>query len=774
MLKIKAKGERGKGKVSSHQPPATSHAVPGAPNAGRRRFMTGAAGLTFGIALGVPPFLKSGEAAAQGPSTGSGQGAVKINQWVTLYTDGTVAIMSPACEMGQGSLTSLPRIVADEMHADWSKVRIVAAPPDDKLYGNPAFRYLQYTAGSASVTGYFNNLRQFAAQVRYVLMDNAARHWGVPLAELETEPNAVVHAKSGRRMGYGEIAAIAKIPAQAPQIEVEPVATARFRLVGTDVGRVDVPSKVNGSAKYSIDVQVPNMIYGTILREPMEGAAPQKIDDSAARAIEGVIKTVPLKYGVGVLAETPWAAMKAKNALKVEWSRSATGWGYSTEKGFQTFAAAGLDSQNNGVAWETKGDVPGTMKKASTVFEGEYRADYAYHAQMEPLNSVAAVSPAGDSVEVWVGTQSQTIAVTAVAQALAIPENRVKFNGMLLGGGFGRRGNRDVEFIVDSVLMSKAAGRPVKVIWTREDDVHAGRFRPLYVNRIRAGLDANNKIIAWHHRVVSDRVLAFMDPVRYKTAQGKDNIAMRGTELPTYDIAHRLAEGLQQDTGMRTAPLRGIGVGQNSFANEVFMDELAAKLKMDPVEFRLKQLAGTPLAQRAKHVIEEAAKMADWGRKRPERGLGIAYLDYSGTQLAGVAEVSVDRSSGAIKVHNLWVTIDVGVPVHPDNVIAQTQSSIVYGLGLALTERITIADGKVQQSNFYDYQVPRMADLPEIHIKLIPTRNHPTGAGQMATPLIPSAISNAVFQLTGVRLRQQPMLADRMKVALAEHEGKTA
>jgi isoquinoline 1-oxidoreductase beta subunit len=773
MLKSKVEIRKSKGKTPSL---VTRHS---SLNKGRRRFMVGAAGFTFGVALGVPPLLKSGDAAADMAGTqlmedvAAGK-AITLSHWVTLYRDGTVAILSPACEMGQGSLTSLPRIVADEMHADWSKVRIVAAPPNDKLYGNPAFRYLQYTAGSASVTGYFNNLRQFAAQVRYVLMDNAARQWGVPITELDTTPGAVVHEKSGRRFTYGEIAAFAKVPAQAPQIEVEPVSSARFRLVGTDTQRVDVPSKVNGTAKYSIDVQVPGMIHGTILREPMEGAAPEKIDDSAARAIEGVIKIVPLKYGVGVLAETPWAAMKGKNALKVEWSRKATGWGYSTEKGFQSFEKVGKDANQKGVAWETHGDAPGAIAKAASTFEGEYRADYAYHAQMEPLNSVAAVSITGDAVQIWCGTQSQTIAVTAVAQALGIPESRVVFNGMLLGGGFGRRGNRDVEFIVDSVLMSKAAGRPVKVMWTREDDVHAGRFRPLYVNRIRAGLDANGKIVAWHHRVVSDQVLAFMDPVRYKTAEGKDNIAMRGTELPTYDIPHRLAEGLQQVTGMRTAPLRGIGVGQNSFANEVFVDELAAKFKMDPVEFRLKQLAGTPLAQRAKHVIEEVARMSDWSRKRPERGLGVAYLDYSGTQLAGVAEVSVNRSSGAIKVHNFWCAIDVGLPVHPDNVIAQTQSSIVYGLGLALSERITIADGKVQQSNFYDYRVMRMGDLPEIHIKLVPTKNHPTGAGQMATPLVPSAISNAVYALTGVRLRQQPMLADRVALAFAQDKAPYA
>jgi isoquinoline 1-oxidoreductase beta subunit len=258
-----------------------------------------------------------------------------------------------------------------------------------------------------------------------------------------------------------------------------------------------------------------------------------------------------------------------------------------------------------------------------------------------------------------------------------------------------------------------------------------------------------------------------MDPVRFKVSKGRDNIAMRGTELPTYAIPDRLSEGLQQSTGMRTAPLRAIGVGQNSFATEVFVDELAARQGVDPVEYRLRLLDRTPLAARARRVIEEAARMADWGRKRPGRGLGVAYLDYSGTQLAGIAEVSVDRASGAIRVHRFWCTIDCGVAVQPDNVIAQTESSIVYGLGLALMERIEIEDGRVKQSNFYDYHVPRMTDLPELEIKLIQTRNAPTGAGQMATPLVASAISNAVYQLTGARLRQQPMLPERVLAALA-------
>lgn len=729
-------------------------------NPSRRRFMTGAAGLTFGVAVASPGLQELVVGAAEAAT-----GSSKINNWVTVFTDGTVVIQSPAAEMGQGSLTSLPLIVAEEMDADWSKVRIVAAPPNNQIYGNPAFRYLQYTAGSATVTGYFTNLRQFGAQVRYVLLDNAAQRWGVPLTEVVSGPGYAEHTKSGRRLSYGEIAAFAKVPAQAPEVQLDALDKAHFRLIGKDVPRVDVAGKTDGSAQYSIDVQVPGMVYGAILREPVDRAQPVQIDDREARAVAGVLQIVPLQYGVGVIAESPWAAFKAKQALKVTWSSEARGWKHSSGSGFEAFTKIARDDSKKGVAWETVGQAVPELGKAQNVIEGEYRADYAYHAQMEPLNSVASVSK--DGCEIWCGTQSQTIAVDAVAAALGIPAEKIKFNGMLLGGGFGRRGNRDLEFMVDSALLSKAVGKPVKVLWTREDDVKNGRFRPQYVNRIRAAVDDKGKIVAWHHRVVSDEALAYMDPVRFKASQGRDNIAMRGTELPTYDIPHRLAEGLQQPTGIRTAPLRAIGVGQNSFANEVFIDEVAAKLGVDPVEFRIRQLAGTPRAQRGRDVLREVARMAEWGRKREGRGLGVAYLDYSGTQLAGIAEVSLNKD-GRIRVHDFWCVIDAGVAIQPDNIVAQTESSIVYGIGLALTEHIDVSGGLVQQSNFFDYHVPRMRDIPNIHIKLVQTPNHPTGAGQMATPLVPSAIANAFHQLTGVRLRQQPLLPGRVQQAMSE------
>ena len=733
---------------------------------GRRRFMVGAAGFTFGVTLGMPPSLLAGSA-----STAAAAQEVVVNPWVTLSSDGTIAIMSPAAEMGQGSLTALPLILAEELDADWSKVRIVPSPASDKVYGNPQFGGLQYTAGSATVTGYYKNMRLFGAQVRQVLLANAARQWNVAVAELATEPSTVVHAKSGRRLSYGEIAVFAEIPATAPEVRPEQLKkTSEFRLIGNDVTRVELPGKVNGSAQYSIDVQLPGMIYGVILRAPVEGSAPEKIDDAAARAIEGVITTVRLPYGVGVLAATPWAAFKAKNTLKVTWSRNAKAWGYSDARAYPTFATAARDLARSGLAWEKVGDAPAALAQAQTVVESEYRCDYAYHAQMEPLNSVAAVSPAGDAVEIWCGTQSQTMAVTAAAKALGISTERVTFHGMLLGGGFGRRGHRDEEFVVDSVLMSRAAKKPVKVLWTREDDVRNGRFRPLYVHYLRAGLDAAGRIVALHQRVACDQVLAFQDPVRSASSKGLDNIAMRGTELKTYDIPNRLAEQISQETGIRTSSLRAIGVGPNKFASEVFLDEIAARRGIDPVALRLELLKDAP---RGRDVVTAVAKMADWGRKRDGRGLGFAYCDYSGTQLGAVAEVSVERATGQIRVQQIWLTIDPGVAVQPDNVIAQSESSIVYALGLALTERITIDDGVVAQSNFYDYQVPRMRDVPEIHIKLMPTDNHPTGAGQMATPLIAPAIANAVFQLTGVRIRRTPMLPALVKQALLDSERRS-
>src|SRR5580693_2815838 len=470
----------------------------------RRGFMIGIAGLTFAVAVGRERF---GHAATEAPDIAG----TPFNPWVSIAPSGEISIMAPATEMGQGSLTSLPLILAEELDADWSKVVVVPAPPIDKIYGNPGFGGVMHTASSAAVTGYFTVLRTFGAQVRAVLLDNVAKHWNVPSAELSTEPSVVYHAKSGRRIGYGEIVAFAEIPAVAPAIKPEALKKpSDFRLIGHDVMRVELPTKVNGSAIYAIDVQVPGMIYGAVLRSPVEGGAPDKLDDAAAKAVAGVIDVVRLPYGVGVLAQTPWAAFDAKSALEsgVTWQRSGKAWGFDSDKGLDAFAA---DARNlnmpTTVDWFKQGDAAAALAKAATAIQAEYRCHYAYHAQMEPLNAVASVSATGDAAEVWCGTQYPTAALAAAARALNVPAEKIKLNYTLLGGGFGRRGDFEQEFVVDAVLMAKNAKRPVKVIWTREDDVHNGHFRPISAHYLRAGLDASGRLTAYDQRVVGDRVL---------------------------------------------------------------------------------------------------------------------------------------------------------------------------------------------------------------------------------------------------------------------------
>lgn len=726
---------------------------PAAAPISRRGFMVGAAGLTFAFTTaGVPAAL-----AARGKD-------VTVNPWVTIATDGTVTIMSPAAEMGQGSFTSLPLILSEELDADWTRVKIVAPVPSDAIYGNPGFGHIQYTAGSSAVTGYFNALRTFGAQVRRVLLDNAANHWKIAVAELSTEPGAVVHAKSKRRLTYGQIAAFATVPATSPEIKPDELKKpADFRLIGKDTLRVDLPSKTNGTAQYSIDIEHSGLLYGAVLRAPVEGAAPETVDDGDARKIPGVVRIVRLSYGVGVIAKTPTAAFDAKNALKVNWTRTAKGWSFDSDKAAVAYAATVRDLSKDGLVWGTVGDARAAMKQAATIYTGEYQCDFAYHAQMEPLNSVAAVSPKGDAVEIWCGTQSQTMAVAAAAKAVGCPPEKVTFHGMLLGGAYGRRGNRDEEFVVDSVLLSKEIKKPVKVMWTREDDVHNGRFRPMTAHFLRAGFDKDGKFVAWEHRLACENTTAYQDPLRFDKSGHRDFIDMLGTELKTYDIPAQLTEQFPQDSGVRVASLRGIGFTANKFATESLIDEIAAQRKIDPVAFHLTLLKKTPRGQK---VVETVARMADWSRKRDGTALGLSFIDYSGSLLAGVAEVSVDKASGQIKVHNFWVAFDPGIAVQPDNIVAQTEGSVVYGLGVALTERITFVGGVVQQSNFYDYRVMRMNDVPQIHIELVPTDNHPTGAGQMGTPLVAPAIANAFAALTGKRLRQTPMTPDRVLAAL--------
>jgi isoquinoline 1-oxidoreductase subunit beta len=723
----------------------------------RRQVMVGAAGLSFAFAA---------TRAASAAVLGAGPTGRVMNPWISIAADGTITIMSAATEMGQGSLTALPLIIAEELDADWSKVRITPAPPLDQIYGNPTFGGMMYTAGSAAVTSYYKPLRTIGAQVRRVLLDNAARKLGVSVDELTTAPSLVVHAKSGRKLSYGDIAAFAEVPKEAPAVTPEDLKKpSAFRLISKDVMRVEIPAKVNGSAKYGIDVQLPGMLYGTVVRAPVEGAIPSSFDERGVRAIKGVIQTVKLPYGVAAIAATAWAAFAAQQVVadSVRWSKDGVARGFDSDKGLEAFTAAVRDSNRQATDFFKLGDTKSEMPRAASTMDQVYLCDYAYHAQMEPLNAVASVSPAGDSAEIWCGTQTQTMAQESTAKALGITRDKVKLNDLLIGGGFGRRGSRDMDYLIDAVLLSKAARAPVKVMWTREDDIRNGRFRPLSAHYLKAGFDASGVPIAYQHRLAGDRVTPFVDPVRYEKAGKRDFILMLGADLKGYDVPNQLVEQIHEDTGVRTSPLRGISFTANKFAAETFLDEIAVRNGIDPLKFRLQLLGKSP---RAIAVVERVAAMANWGRKVEGRGFGMAFIDYSGSQVAGIVEVSLDGNTGKIKVHNFWCAIDCGVAVQPDNIIAQTEGSAIYGLGLALSERISIRDGAVEQSNFYDYLVPRLNEVPQFHTEIVRTDNHPTGVGQMSTPLVAPAISNAVMQLTGVRLRHAPFTPERVKAAI--------
>jgi isoquinoline 1-oxidoreductase beta subunit len=715
----------------------------------RRSFLAGTAGLTFTFALGRN---QSADASAQ----------FGANVWVTIGTDGTIAIVSPAAEMGQGTSTSLPAIIAEELDADWSKVRI-ALPPAwlEKNWGNPSYNGAFQTSASASIHGYFQPLRIAGAQARRVLLDAVAAHWNVPVGELSTEPSVVVHKASNRRIGYGEIASFAQTPASLPAITDKDLKSpASFRYIGHDLARLDVPSKVTGAAVYAIDAQVPGMVYAAVLQSPYPDAAPQSVNEAEVLKLPGITHVVRLPDGVGVVGTSVEATRAAKGKLNVPWA-DAPGAGYDSERALSEFAAVARDLNRTGVPYEPKGDARAAMKRAARIFRGEYRTRYVYHAQMEPLSATAAVSPDGKSAEIWAGTQGPTNLLGQVARLLETDRSNITLHQHVLGGGFGRRSQQEV--VVDAVRLAKAVGKPVKLIWSREDDLSCGKYRPMTAHHIEAGFDANGRMIAWHHRIVSESVGAYTAAQAGAKPAPVDRVVMKGSPIVQYPVPDKLAEHVIMPRRVRLAAWRGVGNGHNAFAAECFLDEIAKELSKDPIAFRLELAEGVP---RMQHLLRVVAEMSDWSRKRDGRALGVATMVKDDTLAAGVAEVSVERAGGRVRVHNVWCALDAGIAVQPANLAAQTEGSIVYGLGHVLREQIVIRDGRVQQSNFTDYQIARMSDVPNIEVRVISTDNPPTGGGEDGLPVLACAVGNAIATLTGVRLRELPFSPERVRGAL--------
>jgi isoquinoline 1-oxidoreductase beta subunit len=722
----------------------------------RRAFMGGAAGLSFGFAVGLP---KSAEAqAAQG----------RLNAYVSIATDGTITIQQPVAEMGQGISTGLPLIVAEELDADWSKVRVVQSPIDP-AYHHPIFK-AQYVVASISTLGYWTPLRMAGAQARKVLVDAAASRWGVPAAECVTEPSTVVHRASGRKMSYGEIASFATAPATPPAIDAtkDLKKPGDYRLLGKGVPRVDVPAKTNGSARYGIDARVPRMAYATFVRPPIRGSGPAGANTSDLRKMPGIVNVTMMDHGVAIVGETFAAVSKARKQLKVTWKSGQPGDAINTDRDLQTYLGDGRDPKRVGVEWKSKGDPSKAMPGAARTVTREYLSDHVYHAQMEPMNATADVRR--DGIDIWVGTQAPTRTALDVAKALDTTPDKVTVHQQYLGGGFGRRAT--VEASVDAALISRLVNRPVKLILSREDDLLAGTFRPMTSQRLEVGTDASGKIVAFQHRVVGEPVGDFVyHPGYNKAAKDRDTIFMMGAEMPYYNkIDHWRSEHLMEPERARVAAWRGIGAGYTKFAIEAMIDELAHANGQDPLAYRLAHTDDG----RARRVLEKVAEMSGWGSKPPAgRARGIAFAEYGilapkvGSLVGAVAEISVDQKSGRIRVHRYWAAADAGLAINPTAFAGQVESAIVWGLSSALKERVTMVNGVVQQSNFHQYELLRMSEVPEIKIEIITgAAPVPSMVGELGVPCTAPAVANAFFALTGRRLYHMPFTPQRVLAAL--------
>lgn len=667
------------------------------------------------------------------------------NAFIKIAKDGRVTVVVGQVEMGQGVYTSLPQIVADELEVDWAAVSYEAAPAG-KAFINPAMG-MQGTGGSSSVKGLFAPLRKSAATVREMLVAAAAQTWNVAADSCKAENGKVVHAASNRSIPYSDLLdAAAKItPPANPKLK-DPK---DFKYIGKGVKRLDSAKKVNGTAIYGIDVNVPGMLTATIMRSPVIGGKVKAVDDAAAKAVKGVTNVVSLEYGVAVVAENFSAARKGRSALKVTWDEGAMA-PVSSESIYSTFAAA-ADKDKGLVAKKTGDGADGKAKAAKTV-EAVYWSPFVAHATMEPMTFTADVRK--DSAEVWGGIQAQMLVQQTVATVAGVPVDKVKVNTTLLGGGFGRR--FEMDYVIDATLLSKAVGKPVKVIWTREDDMQNDVYRPATYNKMSAGLDAGGNPVFWHHRVVNDAIMA-----RAGKAFGfilkddqLDDSSFEGAHNLPYAFPHFQCDWVRKDTGVPVGFWRSVGSSHTAFSTECFLDEVAFAAGKDPVAFRLSMLDKHP---RHAAVLKLAAEKAGWG-KPAEAGIfrGVAVHESFGSYVAQVAEVSVAKD-GKVRVHRVVCAVDCGQVVNPNTVVAQMESGIVYGLSAALYGEITIKDGRVQQKNFTDQRVLRMNEMPKVEVYIVPSTENHGGVGEPGTPPIAPAVVNAIFAATGKRLRSLPI-----------------
>ena len=706
----------------------------------RRSFLKTSAAASGGLlmALHLPGSLGQAMAA----------GAVHSpNAWVHIGEDNSITIYSSHSEMGQGVHTALPMLVAEELNVDLNQVKVVDAPPG-AAYVN-ALLGAQITGGSTSVRGGWEKLRIAGAQVREMLITAAATHWDVDPDLIKADKGMLLGPK-GKKATYGYFAEAAT---RMPMPEKPPIKDPKnFRIVGKRTKRVDTPAKTNGTAEFGIDVKLPGMVYATVQQCPVIGGKVKSFDAAQAKGMPGVQAVVQISDGVAVVADSWWRAKKASETVKVQWDEGA-GAALSDAGVIEGTRQAAKSGKVIEII-KPQGDVAAALKGAAKVLEAEYVSPMQSHSPLEPMNFTANVQ--GNKVLLIGPTQFQQGAQGAVAAALKVKPEDITLKTTYLGGGFGRR--LELDFIVQAAEISKAVGKPVKLLWTREEDMMHDYYRPAGVNQLKAGLDANGMPTALHFKVASQSVTqrAFGLP--------KDTLDpfMAEAAVMGYNIPNTQHDLVIHDTGVRVGYWRAVSHSMNAFANESFVDEMAKAAGQDPYAYRMKMLAGKP---RFANVLKLAADKAGWGKALPKgRAHGIALMEGYDSYLAQVAEVSLNPD-GSVKVHKVTVAADVGHMVNPDTVEAQLQSSIVFGVGAVLKHQITMKNGRVQETNYNSYEPVRMHESPQIDIVLVKSTEKPGGIGEPGTAVAAPAIANAVAALTGKRVRRLPITADALRAA---------
>jgi isoquinoline 1-oxidoreductase subunit beta len=711
----------------------------------RRRFLQAGAAAGGGLLLSFTlPFAETEAEAADAA-------AFAPNAFIRIGRDGKIVLVMPYVEMGQGTYTSIPMLIAEELEVDLKQVQIEHAPPNEKLYGNPLLGGIQATGNSNAVRASWQPLREAGATARTMLIAAAAKRWNVDTAACRAQKGVVLHESTGRTARYGELSADA-----AGMPVPEKVALKRpedFKLIGTPAKRLDTPAKINGTAVYGIDARPPGVKIATLAQSPVFGGRVKSVDDKAAKAVKGVRQIVRLDDAVAVVADHMGAAKKGLAALKIEWDEGPHA-ALTTEDVARELEQATLKP---GAVAQNIGDVDKAMAGAATKVEATYQVPFLAHATMEPMNCTVRVRK--DGCQVWVGTQAIARAQAAAAKVAGLPLDKVVVHNHLIGGGFGRR--LEADGVTRAVEIARHVDGPVKVVWTREEDIQHDMYRPYWFDRLSAGLDAKGMPVAWSNRFAGSSVIARYVPPAFNN--GLDPDTTEGAIDLAYALPNMHVEYVRvEPPGIPTAFWRSVGPSHNVFVTESFIDELAAAAKQDPVAYRLALLDKTP---RAKAVLQLAADKAGWGKPLPERvGRGVSLQFVFATYMAHVAEVEVGKD-GAVRVRRVVCAVDCGTAVNPDTIQAQIQSAVMFGVTAALYGEITLKDGRVQQSNFHDYPALRINEAPAVEVHIVRSSEPPGGMGEAGTSAVVPAVSNAIFAATGKRLRKLPVDTTALKRA---------